>query len=138
MSSGGNNAVYAVQTIVRDYHVYKEAWSTTVSMGQVLPCQQECGNVHYPYSVTIVERKTLVGHVLQVTSAVCSLFLRRNGVITCEVTIHTCGIPPPTRSSSPPRKMQKNLQIKLLWKAATPQNLRKFSPVKVSGYTVVG
>ena len=83
MSGGGNNATYAVQTVVRGYHVYKEVWSATV--GQILPCQQERGNVHDPYSVAIVDENTVVGHVPRAISAVCSLFLRRNGVITCEV-----------------------------------------------------
>ena len=83
MSGGGNNATYAVQTVVRGYHVYKQVWSATV--GQVLPCQQERGNVHDPYSVAIVDGNTVVGHVQRAISAVCSLFLRRNGVITCEV-----------------------------------------------------
>ena len=80
MSGGGNNATYAVQTVVRGYHVYKSA-----TVGQVLPCQQERSNVHDPYSVAIVDGNTVVGHVPRAISAVCSLFLRRNGVITCEV-----------------------------------------------------
>lgn len=51
MSGGGNNATYAVQI------VYKQVWSATVS--QVLPCQQERGNVHDPYSVAIVDGNTV-------------------------------------------------------------------------------
>ena len=43
------------------------------------------GNVHVPYSVTIVDGNTVVGHVPRAISAVCLLFLRRNSVITCEV-----------------------------------------------------
>ena len=68
---------------MRGYHVYKQVWSATV--GQVLPCQQERGNVHDPYSVAIVDGNTVVGHVPRAILVVCSLFLRRNGVITCEV-----------------------------------------------------
>ena len=55
--SGG--AMYAVQTVVRGYHHYKEVWIATA--GQILPCQQECGNVHDPYPVAI--GSNAVGHV---------------------------------------------------------------------------
>ena len=82
MSGCGNNATYDVETVVRGYHIYKHFWSATV--GQVLPCQQERGNVHDPYSVAIVAGNTVVGHMPRAIS-VCSLFLKRNGVITCEV-----------------------------------------------------
>ena len=105
MSSCENNATYAVQTVVRGYHVYKEVWSATV--GQVLPCQQERGNVHDSYSVATVDGNTVVGHVPRVISAHCSLFLRRNGVVICEVTLRTCGIPPArTLSRSPSTKIR--------------------------------
>ena len=33
---------YTVETVVRGYHMYKEVWGAAV--GQVLPCQQECGS----------------------------------------------------------------------------------------------
>ena len=94
MSGSGKDATHAVQTVVWGYHVYKEVWGATVS--QVLRCQQECGKVHDLYSVAIVDRKRhgwlCAGP--RAISALCSLFLRRNGVITCEVTLLTCGIPP--------------------------------------------
>ena len=75
--------MYAMQTVMRGYHAYKEVYSATV--GQVLPCQQERGNVHDQYSVPIVDENTVIDHVPQVISAVCLLFIRRNGVIACEV-----------------------------------------------------
>ena len=33
---------YTVETVVRGYHMYKEVWDAAI--GQVLPCQQECGS----------------------------------------------------------------------------------------------
>ena len=33
---------YTVETVVQGYHMYKEVWDAAV--GQVLPCQQECGS----------------------------------------------------------------------------------------------
>ena len=36
---------YTVETVVRGYHMHKEVWGAAV--GQVLPCQQECGSEAY-------------------------------------------------------------------------------------------
>ena len=47
--------MYTVETVVRGYHMYKEVWDATI--GQVLPCQKEHGNVHDPYAVTVLERE---------------------------------------------------------------------------------
>ena len=76
MSGSGNNATYALQTVVRGYHVYMQVWNATV--GQVLPCQRERGNVHDPYSVAIVDGNTTAGHV---PPAISQFVLRKNGVI---------------------------------------------------------
>ena len=70
--------------MVRGYHVYRDVWEAAV--GQTLPCQREAGNPHDPYAVSVTEGGTIVGHVPRAISAVCSLFLRRNGTILCEVT----------------------------------------------------
>ena len=70
--------------MVRGYHVYRDVWEAAV--GQTLPCQREAGNPHDPYAVSVTEGGTIVGHVQRAISAVCSLFLRRNGTILCEVT----------------------------------------------------
>ena len=37
-------STYTIETIIRGYHVYQVVWEAAV--GQVLPCQQERGNVH--------------------------------------------------------------------------------------------
>ena len=55
-------STYMVETIVhvRGYHVYQVVWEAAV--GQVLPCQQERGNVHDPYVVAII--KSIIERVL--------------------------------------------------------------------------
>ena len=53
---------YIVETIVCGYHVYREVWEAAVK--EVLPCQQEHGNVHDPYTVAVLNRGVIVGHVL--------------------------------------------------------------------------
>ena len=44
-------STYTVETIVHGYHVYRAVLEAAV--GQVLPCQQERGNVHDPYAVNV-------------------------------------------------------------------------------------
>ena len=75
---------YEVDSMVRGYHVYRNIWEAAV--GQTLPCQREASNAHDLYAVSVTERNTIVGHLPRSISAVCSLFLRRNGTISCEVT----------------------------------------------------
>ena len=58
-------------------------------VGEDLLCEQEVGN---PYDThTVVVKKaidgnlTVVGHVPQTISSICSIFLRRGGTINCSV-----------------------------------------------------
>ena len=69
-----SSSSYVVETVVRGYHVYKDIWNA--SIGQILSCQRERGNVHDPYALDMVERGVTVGHVPRTISSVCSLFLR--------------------------------------------------------------
>lgn len=71
----------ALKTIVRGYHLYKQVWSTTV--GQVLPCKRERGNVRDLYSVAIVHGNI---HAPRAIPAVCLLFLRGFGWHRGELT----------------------------------------------------
>ena len=74
--------------MVCGYHVYHDIWEAAV--GQTLPCQRETGNPHNPYAVSVMEGSTVIGHLLRAISSVCSLFLRRNGTISCKVTGTRC------------------------------------------------
>ena len=44
---------YGVATVDSGYHVYVAVWETAV--GQMLPCEQEGGNIHDPYAVIVVK-----------------------------------------------------------------------------------
>ena len=44
---------YEVETVDRGYHVYMAVWEAAV--GQILPCQQEGGNIIDPYAFSVVE-----------------------------------------------------------------------------------
>ena len=48
---------YEVEVVDWGYHVYLAVWEAAV--GQILPCQQEGGNINDPYKVAIVENKDM-------------------------------------------------------------------------------
>ena len=52
------------------YHVYHDIWEAAV--GQTLPCQRETGNPHNPYAVSVMEENTVIGHLPQAISSVCT------------------------------------------------------------------
>ena len=69
---------------MRGYYVYKDIW--IASVGEELPCQRENGNRADPFAVAVVKNGVTVGHIPRKISSVCSLFLRRNGVMTVLTT----------------------------------------------------
>ena len=74
---------YTLDSCVRA--VYKDVW--TASLGEILTCQIEFGNVLDPYAVAVVSTSNItVDHVPGAISSVCYTFLRRHGTIDCEVT----------------------------------------------------
>jgi len=75
---------FSVASRVRGYHVYQDEWEAV--LGEVLSCQREPGNRHDPYAVATVSDGRTVGHVPRNISPICSIFIRRRGVITCSVT----------------------------------------------------
>ena len=67
---------------MRGYHVYKDIWATVV--GEELPCQHEDGNRANSFTVAVVRGEAIIGHVPpKKISSVCSLYLRRGGLIIC-------------------------------------------------------
>ncbi len=74
---------YSISSSVRGYHVYKDIWEA--AEGEVLPCNRELHNLQDPFAVSVNKDATIVGHVPRVISAVCSSFLRRNGMISCRI-----------------------------------------------------
>ena len=76
-------ATFSFNSMIRGYHVYREIWTATE--GETLRCRRETGNGHDPFAVAVMKHDTIVGHIPRTISAVCSLFLRRHGSITCQV-----------------------------------------------------
>ena len=69
---------------IRGYHVYCAIWSA--ALGEILQRERELDNVHDRYAVCVMWHGTIIGHIPQRISRVCSLFLRRGGKISCKVT----------------------------------------------------
>ena len=76
---------FSIDSAVRGFHVYKDIWNPEID--EVLLCEQEFGNLHDPYTVSVVrEDNVMVGYVPRTISALCYFFLRRNGMIICQIT----------------------------------------------------
>ena len=76
---------FYINSAVRGYHVYESVWHATVS--DQLGCAREPGNCQAIFAVAIIKDVT-VGHVPRSISPVCSIFIRRGGMIVCRVTGH--------------------------------------------------
>ena len=85
----------AISSCVRGYHVYRDIWNPSV--GDKLECRREPTNVQDRYAVAVAYKRltdvddnlnddTTVGHLPRKISCVCSLFIRRGGSITCEIS----------------------------------------------------
>ena len=75
---------FLFQAMIRGYHVYKEIWDAV--KGECLECKRERSNRFDPFAVSVMKQGTIVGHLPRKISAVCSLFLLRNGTISCQVS----------------------------------------------------
>ncbi len=72
------------ESCVRGYHVYEELRKAAI--GGELECRRECRNTADAFTVTVIKNGTIVGHLHRRISRVCTLFMRRGGVIQCQVT----------------------------------------------------
>lgn len=77
-------ASFTCDSMVRGYHVYQDTWQAV--LGEILQCRRETNNRRDPFAVAVMKNGTVVGHLPRKISALCSLFLRRRGEITCTVT----------------------------------------------------
>lgn len=78
-------AEYHFDYCMRGYYVYKEVWQSNTD--DILSCRREATNLHDPYAVCMMHRSGIVvGHVPRTISAVCSMFIRQGGSISCQVT----------------------------------------------------
>ena len=71
-------------SVIRGFHVYKDVWEPQTD--EILICVRESANLHDPFAVAVTKGPMVVGHIPRRISALCSLFLHRNGCITCHVT----------------------------------------------------
>jgi len=60
--------VFAVESLVRGYHVYKDVWNAPID-GRELCCEREIGNPQDPCAVAVMENlvagspSAIIGHV---------------------------------------------------------------------------
>ena len=97
-------------SIVRGHHVYKSVW--TPYIGEVLPVQEELGNEHDSYAVSVQKAGIIVGHVPHEVSRIFTFFIRHGGTTVCEVTGH--------------RKPGKGLEVPCCYKlTGKPKHIKK-------------
>ena len=64
-------------------HAYRKDWNPVI--GELLECGREITNNQDRYAVAVKRNRTIVGHLSQKITCVCSLLLRRGGSISCQV-----------------------------------------------------
>ena len=74
---------FEVDGMIRGFHVYKEVWEPVI--GEELQCSLDDANLHDPFAVAVVKNGFTVGHLPKKISSSCSLFMRRQGAISCVV-----------------------------------------------------
>ena len=77
-----------VPSCMRGYHVYKDRWA--VAVGELLTCSREITNASDRYVVAVIKNRMTIGHLPRKMCRVCSIFLRRGGLISCKVTGLKC------------------------------------------------
>ena len=81
----------AIESMIRGHHEYKHVWENP-SEDDELVCEREIGNAHDTHTVAIrkdIDGETrIVGHVPRKISLLCSIFIRRVGMICCRVNGH--------------------------------------------------
>ena len=75
---------FTLTSCVRGYHVYKDIWNPPV--GETVDCEREDRNPEDPYAVALRKDSVTVGHVPRTISCICTLFLRRGGIIVSTIT----------------------------------------------------
>ena len=95
---------FTLASIVHGYHEYKDVWNVLID-GRELQSEREPGNPMDTATVAVVEQSSTgdsaggnvtVGHVPNLISTVCSIFICCGGAIVCVVTgprQYTCDLP---------------------------------------------
>ena len=88
MAEGTLYYSFTVISMIRGYHVYKNIWESP-TIGEELFCEREIGNPKDPLAVAVMKliggENTIIGHIPRIISALCSLFIRRGGILKCSV-----------------------------------------------------
>ena len=58
----------------------------TPVLGEVLQCSCEVSNVYDPFAIKVTKNGSVVGYLPKKITSTCSLFIRKGGIIYCEVT----------------------------------------------------
>ena len=87
MAEGTLYYSFSVNSMIRRYHIYRDIWESPTT-GEELVCEREIGNPKDTLAVAVMKRiggtdSTVIGHVPRKISALCSLFIRRGGVLKC-------------------------------------------------------
>ena len=77
-----------IEAMICGYHVYKEIWCADA--GEELSCVRKVENYRNLFAVALVRSGVIVSHIPRRISSVCSMFLRRGGIISCRVTGGRC------------------------------------------------
>ena len=75
---------FGKESCVRGYHIYQDQWEAAI--GEELECHHERGNAADAYAVSVMREGTIIGHLPRKISRLCTLFIRRGGVIQCRIT----------------------------------------------------
>ena len=75
---------WEVDSCVHGYHVYEAIWAA--ALGEQIGCVREPLNAMDRYAVALKKDGAVIGHLPQKISQICSLFIRRGGMIECIVT----------------------------------------------------
>ena len=85
MDTSNIHASFEVESMVHGYHCYSIIWDAVI--GEELPCKLELSNSVDRFAMAVCKCEITVGHVPKRISSICSsLFLQRDGMITCRVT----------------------------------------------------
>ena len=70
--------------MIRGYYVYKDIWDAVD--GEILECFREVTNRHDPFTVAVKKQGFIVSHFPKKISTACSMFMKCNGIVRCQVS----------------------------------------------------
>ena len=77
-----------VESCIQGHHVYSSIWTPVLL--ELLTCQREMDNAEDQYAVVVRKGEDIVGHVPMKILFLCSIFIRRGGVMHCIINANRC------------------------------------------------